>query len=884
MSYITKIKGSNNTTYDIKDTWGRNNWLNITGTAGSTASGAQVSTKWTGNIVDDEGHSITPYDGMRLMVRVPATGVSTYGVILSIDNGTTWHTVAYNANTVLTTHYAVNTVMLLVYNASLSMKIYPTPGQTSGVTVQGIWQCLSNYVDGNTWLNLTHNSGTYIAKTIVTRYSLLLSYSTTELLSVSSGNGTSGHVYDTTNDFDPFGQILYLNSSANTNNRYCAAGEAIAASVLTEQYRFDMRYTFNGGTTMVTANKDLYLVAEPQSNGRAKIHGTAPLAQDLPTTEDGLLYIYLGHTYSGYQVEIYPMHPIYYYSDGKIKIWTNSKDEVTVTMDLTESSSSGSATEYTVSNASHTPTQVASLISSGKNVKIAANIDGVSINLDCTHNDSNGLVFSCATVTLALMMYLVVGDTTNDSWIGLSSGLAEYGHHHGYISSTGTLTDTAAPVVNGDAIIVRGSGSNIVLTSDITFDGSTTNQVLSKKGTWVALPTNTDILVKQTSDTTSTSEFPLLASAQSSPTSGTAYEAKYNANIKIKPSNGTLTATNLVGDGMNIGGIVSYCSCTTAAATAAKQLTVNGTNGSSWTLSTGKIIALSSCTYSNTAANVTFNVNNTGAYSIYYDNAVYSGSDPFITGHEGGRTAYYMFDGTYWVWMGRTQGGVEIQYDSSTSSKWPVAFVPFATTSTSTGFNSLRFNGNIYANPGNGWLYAEKFIGGIDGASSRSAVAIANNDALLIADANQSNRITPSTTKFGTSTTTFLRNDGQWGTPTGSGDTGYASSTLSDNTSTITFGSTKEYQVVAVTGSTQTFNVAVDNRCTNYLLVTNGGSSDCAVAIGVQSGTLFTSVVKPSAGITVGVGKAVELSFISISGGTILVVTVSAEMEIDTLS
>lgn len=124
------------------------------------------------------------------------------------------------------------------------------------------------------------------------------------------------------------------------------------------------------------------------------------------------------------------------------------------------------------------------------------------------------------------------------------------------------------------------------------------------------------------------------------------------------------------------------------------------------------------------------------------------------------------------------------------------------------------------------------------------------------------------------------------GSPSGGasgGDTGYISSKLAANTSTITFGSSKEYQVVGVTGQTQNFNLAVGNACTNYLLVVNEGNDDCAVAIGVQGHTSYTSVIKPSEGITVPAGKAVELSFLSILTDETLVVTASADMEIDQL-
>jgi hypothetical protein len=43
-------------------------------------------------------------------------------------------------------------------------------------------------------------------------------------------------------------------------------------------------------------------------------------------------------------------------------------------------------------------------------------------------------------------------------------------------------------------------------------------------------------------------------------------------------------------------------------------------------------------------------VNGTGAKSIYYNNAAYTDKSSSICGYEN-RTIYYMYDGTYWVWM-----------------------------------------------------------------------------------------------------------------------------------------------------------------------------------------------------------------------------------------
>jgi hypothetical protein len=54
--------------------------------------------------------------------------------------------------------------------------------------------------------------------------------------------------------------------------------------------------------------------------------------------------------------------------------------------------------------------------------------------------------------------------------------------------------------------------------------------------------------------------------------------------------------------------------------------------------------------------------------------------------------------------------------------------------------------------------------------TTNPGVVIASGDALLIADASVGDAIKKTSITFGTSTTTYLRNDGTWGTPS-SGDT-----------------------------------------------------------------------------------------------------------------
>lgn len=141
----------------------------ITTTPGSSSSSSYLSVKWT---VDDVDGITQPFDGMKLIIKIPLAGVGTAGAVLSIDGGTTYHPIAYNVNTVFTTHFPVNSVKVFTYNASQTMTAYLTAKTASSIT--GVWQADANY-DTNTTMTygtLAYYFRMYAAQTIY-RYKLI---------------------------------------------------------------------------------------------------------------------------------------------------------------------------------------------------------------------------------------------------------------------------------------------------------------------------------------------------------------------------------------------------------------------------------------------------------------------------------------------------------------------------------------------------------------------------------------------------------------------------------------------------------------------------------------------------------------------------------------
>lgn len=175
---------------------------------------------------------------------------------------------------------------------------------------------------------------------------------------------------------------------------------------------------------------------------------------------------------------------------------------------------------------------------------------------------------------------VICTDATNNYWAIIPSG----DEPSGTVTSITLTTPTGLKVNNSNSAEITSSGT-FALTVDSSHvlpttteikgysrvtvgssnaDASSANDAItfaaggdasvSLSGKTVTYTVN-DQKVKQTSKTTG--EFPLLLSAQSSPTSGTAYEAGYDTDVKVNAANGTLTATKFVGDGSGLTGLTA---------------------------------------------------------------------------------------------------------------------------------------------------------------------------------------------------------------------------------------------------------------------------------------------------------------------------------------
>lgn len=131
-----------------------------------------------------------------------------------------------------------------------------------------------------------------------------------------------------------------------------------------------------------------------------------------------------------------------------------------------------------------------------------------------------------------------------------------------------------------------------------------------------------------------------------------AFQFKFDVRTQNLVFNGCNSSGTWIGDSTvytNHTPPVLYCTCDTAASTAAKVATPVNSNSKLRGLRYGQIVAVT-YTNSNTASSCTLNVDGSGAKSIYYGASVYANSSTNICGYANG-TIYYMWDGTYWRWL-----------------------------------------------------------------------------------------------------------------------------------------------------------------------------------------------------------------------------------------
>ena len=269
---------------------------------GTHASGSA----WTGTLSEVAALS----DGLIIDYWLPVTTSANATLNLTLKDGSQTGdiNVYYNGASRASNNPAGPCLIRMVYQ-TVSL---------AGTDYTGWWVLRAFDADTTTPTDMLANAA-YIADSAVHRYQLLFQVSADRLTPLNNASNSTGTSKTMLIDvhFDPFGMIFYHTSTSTKD-----VDASISGSVLS-YYRasIDLRYTLNCAKTLTTG-KDLYLKVSPQSDGMVTLYNGTCWAQDLPVSDDGYWYIFLGRTTSTYQMTLYEDHPVYAWRGGLSGGWT----------------------------------------------------------------------------------------------------------------------------------------------------------------------------------------------------------------------------------------------------------------------------------------------------------------------------------------------------------------------------------------------------------------------------------------------------------------------------------------------------------------------------------------------------------------------------------
>lgn len=135
-------------------------------------------------------------------------------------------------------------------------------------------------------------------------------------LTLETGTGTTKTV--STVEFNIESPVLYYSSTTTV-----ATNAATSAMVVHSECPItSLTYTFNQATW--TAQLPIYLKGTITAAGRFKLDNTSYTSwatQTLPTTEDGFVYMLLGHAYSTTAMRLFESHPLIEYKGSKLRTY-----------------------------------------------------------------------------------------------------------------------------------------------------------------------------------------------------------------------------------------------------------------------------------------------------------------------------------------------------------------------------------------------------------------------------------------------------------------------------------------------------------------------------------------------------------------------------------
>ena len=413
--------------------------------------GAGATGAWTGTHPDIEAYT----DGMVVWYKINFNGAAT--TTLNI-NGLGAKTIYRSGTSKLTTHWPVNSVIPLVYSATLNGGCF-----------------LGGYgYDSNQTYDLRWSSSVVNGTSIIHGYQLLMEGADTKFYPVTVG----GVANSTTNTVQTAplrigGQMLYYSSSSDIAANTAITNNLLYESIETGEGEYWMNRTSSSSWT--ARGLPLYIVGTVNANNELILDNsttTAFLTNALPTTEDGKVYVHVG--YSDNEDDLWRLsvtHPIFEFKGGAIRRYTPAliPSEVLDAVKTVDGASSGLDADlldgqqgsyyYPASNPSgynnytHPAYTARSLNTTGAQV------------LDILTTDAIGSVTNATTRTMTLADLGYTG-ATNANYITNNNQLT---------NGAGYTTYTANQAVNNNSVVTfnqvyttnNGAGTNYKIGDDV---------------------------------------------------------------------------------------------------------------------------------------------------------------------------------------------------------------------------------------------------------------------------------------------------------------------------------------------------------------------------------------------------------------------------------
>ena len=349
-------------------------------------------------------------EGLTIKIRLKTSYNGTTNTLNL--NGLGAKTVYFRYGNKLTSHYAKDSILALTYT---------TNAISSGTDRTG-W-IIENIYDSTNTYQLRKYYTRYKAKSALYRYMICFINKDDELIPANNiSNSTATTKALTTESFMLSKGIYYYNSTTTV----AAAGYTGNATLYQQLGLVDLRYSFNTGTTL-TANKPVYLVVKPQTDGQVKLEST-PITQALPTSATNNLYIFLGTAYDNYRIELPIEHPIYVYRYGYCESLDISHDRVIKSLPDFEYVGSWHDGEIMVASGQ------GSMINSGVDIAdvtssaTSSSLGLVKLGSDTVQSTAANSVTSTSSRTYAIQKNSSGQLVVNVPWAGANMKISFYGY------------------------------------------------------------------------------------------------------------------------------------------------------------------------------------------------------------------------------------------------------------------------------------------------------------------------------------------------------------------------------------------------------------------------------------------------------------------------